>query len=379
MSQVTVVDDKYRLIGLRSEDDVVAVYDAEQVATDSAICFTLFRHPALQIEPGREAFLCRMRRHASVSHPGLVRQLGLGTYRDQPYLATEPYRGETLKASLQRQGLIDPATACEVMLQVLAALAAVHAQGLTHGGLSPNAILLEFGPDEIPMAKVLDCALPEADVDREVGLDSNDPTSALYQPPEQLMRRRFDQRADVYAVGAMLYEMVTGQHLFAGTSSLELIARVVAGDAPLANTINPEVPPGLARAIARALEPGLEQRTLDVQHLARAIAPFVQRDPDDHSRPLRPIDPILKVETLRIASLTAPATKVSEPSEVSQELLISPVFPKSPLIPRLGKSPRPAISKLRDVRLSQGFKTAALATAAGSAVGALLAWIVASL
>ena len=206
------------------------------------------------------------RLQGGLRHPGLVRVTDLIEVGDDPALVLEYVDGCSLEELLHTEGRLDAERADWLARRILEAVAAAHRHGLIHRDLKPGNILLAE-VDGTLQPKVADFGLAKA-------LDSRGPTATgsamgtpAYMAPEQFKdASSVDERADVFSLGAVLYELVTGRRAFEGDTLQEVMWKTVNGDfAPL-----PELPPAWTAAIEGALHPDPEQRIPTVDALLAA-------------------------------------------------------------------------------------------------------------
>jgi serine/threonine-protein kinase len=196
------------------------------------------------------------------------------------YLVTEAVRGVELGAELARRGALIPAEAVDYVLQVCDALAEAHAHGIVHRRVRPASVLLSARPDGSLLVKLVDFGIvrPSASTPGSVvePLPRPVPTAdaaaeTAYTAPEQVRwPDDVDGRADIWSVGAVLYECLTGQRPFPEPASAS--GRVAASGAP--RPMDPQIPPGLQAAVLRCLEPEREARFPSIAALVAAIAPY---------------------------------------------------------------------------------------------------------
>lgn len=225
-------------------------------ATDT----TLKRHVAIKVLPpslaGDAHRMARFQREAEIlaalSHPNIATVYGLEHWRDMPALVMELVEGEDLSRVIAR-GALPVQEALAIGRQVAAALEAAHGQGIIHRDLKPGNIKLR--PDG--SVKVLDFGLAKTTAPTPAeGADATIPGTILgtsaYMPPEQARGRSVDRRADVWALGAVLYEMLTGQRAFKGEDSTDTLAAVVSKE-PDWNALPPDTPPTVRTLLRRCL------------------------------------------------------------------------------------------------------------------------------
>jgi eukaryotic-like serine/threonine-protein kinase len=198
-----------------------------------------------------------------------------------PYLVTEVVRGVELGAELARRGALIPAEAVDYVLQVCDALAEAHAHGVVHRHVRPASVLLTARPDGSPLAKLLDFGIVYLPPVTSAPSNTMDPVpradaaagEAAYMAPEQIRAPdEVDGRADIWAVGVVLYECLTGQRPFAEPASTS--GRIAASPAP--RPMDPQIPPGLQAVVLRCLEADREARFPSIAALAAALAPYAQ-------------------------------------------------------------------------------------------------------
>ena len=197
-------------------------------------------------------------------HPNIVRLIDYGlTAAGRPFLVTEKLEGRTLSDEVLLRRRIPPDEAAAIVAEVLQGLDAAHARGLVHRDLKPPNIfytglrvggpravkLLDFGIAKAVNAEARDRA-GSAFVSTREGFFIGSPS---FMAPEQVLSRRVDARADVYAVGAVLYFLLTGQPPFRGARDDILLGHLIQDPAPL-RSLAPEVPPALEAIVRRAME-----------------------------------------------------------------------------------------------------------------------------
>lgn len=245
---------------------------------------------------------------ASLSHPNLLAIFDVGT-GDTPYLVTELLEGETLRQRLER-GALSPSDTVAIGLQVAAGLTAAHARGVVHRDLKPDNILV--GADG--RAKILDFGLATTASDSAASKDGTTTARTLpgvmlgtlgYLSPEQARARPVDQRTDIFAFGAVLFEMLTGARAFHGDSPADTIALILHRP-PADLSFGAAVPPALADVVRRCLEQEPDKRYQSAHELALALESISQ---EASARPLPAAAPPVpaSVAVLPFTNLSADA------------------------------------------------------------------------
>jgi eukaryotic-like serine/threonine-protein kinase len=212
---------------------------------------------------------------SQLAHPGIVGYVDHGaTLEGQPFLAMEWIDGEDLGARLARgEGArLGVAASVALVRAVAAALGAAHAGGIVHRDLKPSNVMLVGGA--LDRVKVLDFGIARsAHATRALTATGVVMGTPGYMAPEQLRStRRVDARADVFALGALLYECLTGRPAFAGDHPLAILAKLLLEEAPRAGEIDPAVPPALDALLARMLAKDPDARPADAAAVAAELA-----------------------------------------------------------------------------------------------------------
>jgi serine/threonine-protein kinase len=254
---------------------------------DGAICALKRLLPGVSDDRELVAmFLREARLMARLAHPGIVGVRDLGRIGSSWFLEMEYVAGPDLAALLARlraRGRRMP-TALSAWIAGRVAEALHHAHGardaagwplgVVHRDVSPQNVLLSFGGE----VKLTDFGIAWAP-----GQGRRDEGGVLrgkvgYMSPEQAEGRELDRRADLFALGAVLHEMLSGERLFRGDSDLAVLQRIRAGEVPPPSRANPDVPPALDQVVLRALARRREDRFDSAHGLAEALAPFSPGD-----------------------------------------------------------------------------------------------------
>ena len=218
-------------------------------------------------------FATRFRREAQLvarlSHPNLVRLLDAGDDDDGPYLVLELVDGETLKDRVRREGPLAPQEGARLCAEVADALAYAHAEGIVHRDVkSQNVLLASDG-----RARLTDFGIARLEGAESDGLTRTDVMigSADYLAPEQADGRRVDPRTDVYSLGVVLYECLTGDLPFRGEGFVAVAMQHVSRPMPDPRATTPDVPAYLAAVARRAAAKDPAERFQSAARLAEAL------------------------------------------------------------------------------------------------------------
>jgi eukaryotic-like serine/threonine-protein kinase len=228
----------------------------------------------------------RQEAHAasSLNHPHIVVVHDFGEINDRPFIVTELVEGVTLRERL-KEGPLPIQNAVEIALQVTGALAAAHARGLVHRDIKPENVMLR--PDGY--VKLLDFGLAKlADLESPTGAASTFATqpdhpagTPSYMSPEQARGEPLDARTDIFSVGAVLYELVTGRMAFSGANAAVIFAGILGDTPPAPARLKADVPPELERVITRALEKDRELRYQSVADMRADLLRLRESSPGD--------------------------------------------------------------------------------------------------
>jgi GAF domain-containing protein len=273
-----VLDRKYRLEQLLGRGGMGAVYQARDMRLDRLVAVKLVRAELIGDPEARRRFRREAQIVARLQHPGIVAVFDYGTLPDGgAYLVMELVRGEDLRRLLVREGRLEPARAWRILSSVCAAIEAAHRQGVLHRDLKPENILL---PGEDADAKVLDFGVAKViSTEKRDGAPPGDAATLLtvegaivgtpaYMAPEQLRGQTPDARTDVFSLGVIAYEMLTGGLPFGQGSLAEVILAQGRGLAPAGTA---SLPAPLARAVRSALEYDPDRRPPSPQAFAHLM------------------------------------------------------------------------------------------------------------
>jgi len=280
-----IISDKYRILERLGAGAMGLVYSAVHIATEKRVALK-WLNPAIASVPGStERFEQEARATGRIHHPNVVAVHDVGEHEGQPYLAMEYLAGRTLRAHLAEapEGRLPLEIALGWFFPILRGTWAAHAAGVLHRDLKPENVLLAESPDGLaPVPKVLDFGLARVRTKTSVSLKLSMPGSVLgtyqYMAPEQLKpNSALDERVDVYALGAMLYEMLSGGAPYRADNPVDLILQMHASEPPPLDVLVPALPGQLSVAVARALARDLDARFANVQEFALALEPFTQQ------------------------------------------------------------------------------------------------------
>jgi eukaryotic-like serine/threonine-protein kinase len=273
----TVIAERYRLDRRIAEGGMGVLWAATHLVTRAPAALKLIK-PGIAGDPQvRRRILREARAAAAVRHPHVARLYDVIELPDgSPVLVMELLEGEPLRARLRRDGRLPLGEALGIVLPVISAVRAAHALGITHRDLKPENIFLtptegvkvldfgiaKFAPPDIEMSETRSEALT---------LEGTMLGTPSYMAPEQVLAEGdVDHRADIWALGVILHEVLCGEPPIAGESALELLRNVLAGAVRPIRTVLPDLPEDIADLVARMLTVKRDLRLADLEE-ARAV------------------------------------------------------------------------------------------------------------
>jgi WD40 repeat protein len=258
----------YRVEAPAGEGGMGVVWRAREAGLDRLVALKVIR-PDHASAPGfRESFIRESRLAASLEHPNVIPVYRADEDGGLLYIAMRWVEGETLEDLIARDGRLPPARAARILAQVAGALDAAHERGLIHRDVKPANVLIA-DPDGEEHVYLTDFGLSIR------GADGEDPSTGRwagtpgYLAPEQIRGGRLDARADVYALGCVLFRALTGRAPFVGAGQEEVLAAHLTEPPPTVTDLVPGAPPALDDVVRTALAKSPDDRFASAGDLAR--------------------------------------------------------------------------------------------------------------
>lgn len=250
-----ILDDRYEIIELIGSGGMANVY--------KALCHRLNRYDAVKIMRDETAANTELRRRfraesqavAMLSHPNIVSVYDVSHSDDVEYIVMELIDGITLKQYLQKKSVLDPAEVLDFTIQTAKALEHAHSKGIIHRDIKPqNIMLLKDG-----MIKVADFGI--ASLENTVEENNGETVGSVhYIAPEQARGEAPDARSDIYSLGIVMYEMLTGRLPYIGNSDVEVAVKHMNTDPVTPRDIVPSIPEELERICLKAMNSNIDER-----------------------------------------------------------------------------------------------------------------------
>src|SRR5919199_1598453 len=255
MTTPQVLGERYEIGGVLGRGGMAEVHRGRDLRLGREVAVKVLRQdlardPSFQVRFRREAQAA-----ASLNHPAIVAVYDTGEDRTgsgaTPYIVMEYVEGETLRDVLRREGYLDPERAMSLAADICGALDFSHRNGIVHRDVKPGNVMITPQGS----VKVMDFGIARAVSDSAATMTSTAAVigTAQYLSPEQARGESVDARSDVYSVGCLLYELVTGAPPFTGDSPVSVAYQHVREDPKLPSSVNPAIPPDLDAILLKAL------------------------------------------------------------------------------------------------------------------------------
>src|ERR1700759_3719102 len=266
LSPGAIVDNRYKVLSRLGAGGMAGVFLAEDQQLGRKVALKLL-HRRFAADPD---FVERFRREAQAAaglqHPNVVSVYDRGTYDDTYYIAMEYLPGRSLKQLIREEAPLDPLRAIDITIQILKAARFAHAHGIIHRDLKPHNVIV----DDSGHAKVTDFGIARAGASDMTETGSIMGT-AQYLSPEQAQGHQVGAQSDLYSVGVVLYEMLTGRVPFDAESAVTIALKHVSEAPTPPSRFNPRIPAELEQVILWTLNKNPKDRPSDADQLITVL------------------------------------------------------------------------------------------------------------
>lgn len=252
-----VLDNRYRLKRLVGIGGMAMVFEADDLLKKATVAVKILKEEFAADEVSVQRFINESKAVLMLSHPNIVKIFDVSVKGEYKYIVMEYIDGITLKAYMQRKGTLSVKETIAYSIQILRALEHAHLGGVVHRDIKPQNIMLlrsgqikvtDFGIAKLPDAKTLTAT------DKAIG-------TVYYISPEQAAGEKgIDRRTDLYSVGALMYEMITGKLPFDGENPVSIALKQISEEPRPPRELNPDIPEGLEQIILFAMEKDKDKR-----------------------------------------------------------------------------------------------------------------------
>ncbi len=279
-----LIGGRYELLRLLGEGGMAIVWEARHLVTKREVALKFLREPLREKEQLRQRFHTEASAASALRHPHVVEILDVFDYAPEaPVMVMELLHGETLGAKLERDEKLSLEETAALLVPVISAVGAAHALGIVHRDLKPENIFLAQTPAGLQV-KVLDFGIAKV-VPGENGSRGRGPSTAAgsmlgtpcYMAPEQATGKAdVDHRADIWSLGVVLYECLSGTRPIEGDDLVQVVTRLVsAGIMPL-ERIAPDLPHEVSATVMQMLQRDPERRPRDLTEVSRLFASYTR-------------------------------------------------------------------------------------------------------
>jgi serine/threonine-protein kinase len=262
-----ILSDRYRLIRVLGEGGMARVHEAEDLRLGRRVAVKVLLAQFTNDAEFLRRFEQEARHAASLSHPNIVGVFDVGQDGSAHYIVMELVDGQTLKEAIQASGPLPIPEAIRIGIEVCAALTAAHARGLVHRDIKPQNILLTVDG----AVKVADFGIARRTAAAALTQTGTVLGSVHYLSPEQARGQEAGPRADLYALGVTLFEMLTGRLPFDAENPIAVAMQHVQNAPPLPRQFNRAIPPALETIVLRLMAKNPAERFPDAASLAQAL------------------------------------------------------------------------------------------------------------
>jgi serine/threonine-protein kinase len=284
----TTLSGRYRLEARIGAGGMSTVYRATDETLQRSVAIKLMNREVASDSDQLERFRREARAVAQLSHPHIVGVIDAGEDESRPYIVFEYVEGETLKERIRRQGRLPVAEAVAYAIEIARALGAAHARHIVHRDVKPQNVLI----DEEGSAKVTDFGIARTLDEEGLTADGRVLGTTDYVSPEQALGQHVNGQSDLYSLGVVLYEMLTGEVPFTGENQVAVAMKHVRETIPDVQRKRPEISAALAAVVETATAKRQEDRYANDAEL------------------IADLEDVLAIETARAGSATGEVTTV---------------------------------------------------------------------
>lgn len=319
-----LIDGRYQVRSRIARGGMATVYLATDLRLERRVAIKIMHGHLADDSTFKNRFVQEARSAARLAHPNVVNVFDQGQDSDMAYLVMEYLPGITLRELLQDYGKLTAEQTVDILDAVLSGLAAAHRAGIVHRDLKPENVLLA----DDGRIKIGDFGLARA-ASKNTGTGQALLGTIAYLSPELVTRGIADTRSDIYALGIMMYEMLTGEQPFQGEQPMQIAYQHANDTVPLPSARNPEIPPQLDELVHWATQREPDKRPRDAGELLERLREIERRDPDASTSATMLLPPAAAVRegdtqvlsgaalatspTLTATALVRPEASASEP------------------------------------------------------------------
>ncbi|KZE38202.1 serine/threonine protein kinase [Bhargavaea cecembensis] len=258
------ISGRYEILGLLGGGGMSTVYLAQDIILDRPVAIKVLRQDFSDEDELRKRFQREALSATSLVHPNIVNIYDVGEDGDLQYLVMEYVEGQTLKEYIKDHAPLDPAEAVEIMKQLCSGITAAHIHGIIHRDVKPQNILMDLDGQ----VKLTDFGIAMALSATALTRTNSVMGTVHYLSPEQARGGIATKRTDIYSLGIVLFEMLTGKLPFSGESAVSIALKHLQEQTPSVRALRPDIPQSLENVIlkATAKDPAVRYSSADAMH-----------------------------------------------------------------------------------------------------------------
>jgi serine/threonine-protein kinase len=275
----TTLDNRYSITDLLGQGGMSTVYKARHLFLNRDVAIKIMQEHLANKGEGFYRFQREAQATAALNHPNIVTVTEFGVWGEQPYMVMDYLRGQSLADYIKQRGRPEPALALNIFKQVASALQHAHEKGILHRDLKPsNVMLVRAGIDNEIQCKVVDLGLARflpgvSGEQKRLTAAGELVGSPFYMSPEQIRDEDLDARSDIYSLGCMMYEVLTGVRPFIDTNAISVLSmHLYETPPPFGLVVQPNnIPPRLEAMVMKAMEKSRSSRFQTMKELVTQL------------------------------------------------------------------------------------------------------------
>lgn len=289
----TLIHERFQIDSLIARGGMAIVYKGTDLTLGRTVAIKILSEDLAQDPSFVARFRLEAQAAASLTHPNIVAVYDTGSDGDTHYIVMEYLEGRTLHQILNEDGTIPPVEVASIGAEVAQALSEAHEKGIVHRDVKPGNIMIGRGGT----AKVMDFGIAKAATAGNLTQVGSILGTVAYLSPEQARGEPVDGRSDIYSLGALLYQMLTGKLPLKGETYVEMVHKLNSEDPTSPSLANPDVPAGLDAVVMRALAKDPADRYQTGTEMAADLHASMLPEPTDHTAAYAPF-PVSSEKTM---------------------------------------------------------------------------------
>lgn len=262
-----VLNERYKILKELGKGGMAIVFEAQDLLLDRKVALKMLRPEYVNDKDFVKRFRHEAKAVARLSHPNVVNIFDIGQDEDYQYLVMEDIEGDNLKDLINERGPLDVVEALNIAKQISAALVVAHRNNIIHCDIKPHNILLT----DDKQVKVTDFGIARAVTSTTMTITDTIVGSAHYFSPEQARGGEIKARSDLYSLGIVLYEMLTGEVPFRGDSPISVALKHIQETPKKPTLINPDIPSNIEKLVIKAIAKNPAERFITAENMKNEI------------------------------------------------------------------------------------------------------------